>query len=123
MDVRHIHLPTARVVHDGQPEMPFWGWPTSTIDWCEESTYPLHLLPTIYLRSLELTVLQIDYKISPYIAEFANTVTNAFFSKPLQCPELSLTFFQFPWRRLDFEIQFGKSITRGSLQQRWDSCL
>jgi hypothetical protein len=37
IDVKHLHLPTARVVHDGTPEVPFWGWPTATIDWCEES--------------------------------------------------------------------------------------
>ena len=34
-------------------------------------------------KSLELMVLKIDYKITPYIAEFVNTVTNAFFSKTL----------------------------------------
>lgn len=45
MDVKHIHLPTARVTHDGQSEMPFWGWPTATIDWCEESAFPLFLAP------------------------------------------------------------------------------
>jgi len=48
MDVKHIHLPTARVIHDGQPEMPFWGWPTSTIDWCEESTSPNFFLIPLF---------------------------------------------------------------------------
>lgn len=81
MDVKHIHLPTARMTHDGQSEMPFWGWPTATIDWCEESAFPLFLAPLMHrFQRLELTVVRIDYKITPYIAEFANTVTNAFFS-------------------------------------------
>jgi len=37
MDVKHLKIPTARTIHDGPLEMPFWGWPTATIDWCEES--------------------------------------------------------------------------------------
>jgi hypothetical protein len=37
IDVKHLKIPTARVVHDAAPEVPFWGWPTATIDWCEES--------------------------------------------------------------------------------------
>ncbi|QEU61200.1 Ydc1/Ypc1 [Kluyveromyces lactis] len=38
------------------PESGFWGAPTSTIDWCEE-----------------------NYVISPYIAEWSNTLTNSGF--------------------------------------------
>lgn len=38
------------------PESGFWGTPTSTIDWCEE-----------------------NYVISPYIAEWSNTLTNSGF--------------------------------------------
>jgi hypothetical protein len=37
MDIKHLHLPTARVIHDGLLDSPFWGVPTATIDWCEES--------------------------------------------------------------------------------------
>ena len=37
MDVKQLHLPTARGVHDVPSETPFWGIPTATIDWCEES--------------------------------------------------------------------------------------
>lgn len=44
MDVKNLHLPTARAVHDGPLESPFWGVPTATIDWCEESKLnPIHL--------------------------------------------------------------------------------
>jgi hypothetical protein len=41
IDVKHLKIPTARVVHDAAPEVPFWGWPTATIDWCEESISPI----------------------------------------------------------------------------------
>lgn len=74
MDIKHLHIPTARTVHDGILQAPFWGWPTATIDWCEESkTNPV--LPMLTA---------VDYTITPYIAEFINTITNAFFSiRPL----------------------------------------
>lgn len=38
------------------PEVGYWGKPTSTIDWCEE-----------------------NYVVSPFVAEWANTVTNGLF--------------------------------------------
>jgi len=38
-----LYMPTARVVHDGPLESPFWGIPTATIDWCEESN-PLEIM-------------------------------------------------------------------------------
>ena len=41
MNVKHLHLPTARVIHDPQLKIPYWGIPTATIDWCEESGRPL----------------------------------------------------------------------------------
>lgn len=122
MDVKHIHLPTARVIHDGQPEMPFWGWPTSTIDWCEESTSS-YSSPSAIVQSLELTVPKIDYKITPYIAEFVNTVTNAFFSKDFGCHGHFLTLVQFPWHCTECEIRSDKSIILGLLQPSWASCL
>ena len=80
MDI-HFKLPIARIVHDGHIEMPFWGWPTATIDWCEEST---SAQAATKLVKLILTKNGVDYKITPYIAEFVNTVTNAFFSNTLK---------------------------------------
>lgn len=54
MDIKHLHLPTARVVHDGPLESPFWGVPTATIDWCEESTsYPIQ---SVFLSILETKI-------------------------------------------------------------------
>jgi len=37
MDVKHLHLPTARGIREIPSDAPFWGIPTATIDWCEES--------------------------------------------------------------------------------------
>jgi len=42
MDVKHIHIPTPRTIHDGLSQAPIWGWPTATIDWCEESKSLTH---------------------------------------------------------------------------------
>src|SRR5579871_2772939 len=78
MDFKHLHIPTARVIHDGIPQAPFWGWPTATIDWCEESKQPK--VP------FEERADKTDYKITPYIAEFVNTITNAFFSMASRKP-------------------------------------
>jgi len=52
MEVNHLPLPIARAVHDITPKAPFWGWPTSTIDWCEESKLPFDWSMTIDLSRL-----------------------------------------------------------------------
>jgi hypothetical protein len=54
MDIKHLHLPTARVIHDGLLETPFWGVPTATIDWCEESR--LHPIQSLLLSILDTKV-------------------------------------------------------------------
>lgn len=84
---------------------------------------PLLSPPRAIFQSLELTVPKIDYKITPYIAEFVNTVTNAFFSKDFGCHEHVLTLVQFPWQCMECEIRSDKSIIRGLLQPSWASCL
>jgi hypothetical protein len=102
MDVKQLHLPTARVVHDVPSDTPFWGIPTATIDWCEESksspssSPPAGPSPPSSVccghHGRWTDSLCVDYKVTPYIAEFVNTVTNAFFSShPL--PRLSVLNF------------------------------
>jgi Ceramidase len=106
MDVKHLHLPTARTVHDRQSDIPFWGIPTATIDWCEESM-------SIHSFSQKLILnISIDYTITPYIAEFVNTTTNAFFSI-LHIYMSGLVNKQCPWLYFRLENPFNKSIMRG----------
>jgi len=64
------------------PKCPFGAGPPLPLTGARKVRFPILACFLIHhFQSLELTVLLIDYKITPYIAEFANTVTNAFFSK------------------------------------------
>ena len=124
MDVKHLHLPTARGIHDLPSDAPFWGIPTATIDWCEESRVPR---PACALATHEQRRLipWVDYKITPYIAEFVNTLTNAFFSPSSLPPSADssshISRVQCPSRSLASGVSSNSSIIHGLLPPSSDS--